>query len=152
MTGIVANDFTGNLFRLLTETFDGPAREGASAYLDKESGLFETLDGVTSEAASTVPFAGGTTVAAHCGHIRYYVRVLHNFILRRDQEVDWSESWKVSRVDPSEWAALKHDLRHAYEGLRRTLESVEAWGDEEVGDSMAIVVHTAYHLGAVRQA
>jgi hypothetical protein len=33
-----------------------------------------------------------------------------------------------------------------------TLESLETWSDEAVGDSMAIVVHTAYHLGAIRHA
>jgi hypothetical protein len=31
------------------------------------------------------------------------------------------------------------------------LNSLPAWGDDSVCDSMAIVAHTAYHLGAIRQ-
>jgi hypothetical protein len=33
-----------------------------------------------------------------------------------------------------------------------TLERLETWSDQQVGDSMAIAVHTAYHLGAIRHA
>jgi hypothetical protein len=28
----------------------------------------------------------------------------------------------------------------------------EKWDDETIGGSMAIIVHTAYHLGEIRQA
>ena len=35
--------------------------------------------------------------------------------------------------------------------LVASLESLEVWTDDPIGDSMAIVVHTAYHLGAIRQ-
>ena len=54
-------------------------------------------------------------------------------------------------MNDAEWEALRHDLRGSYEALLRTLSSLEAWGDDEIGDGMAIVVHTAYHLGAIRQ-
>ena len=152
MAEIRERDFTNNLFVLLKETFEGPPAEGGSAFLDKGGGLFQTLDGISSEAASTAPFAGAPTIAAHCGHVRYYVRVLHNLMTGREQQVDWAASWQVREVDPDGWEALKGELRQEYAALRSTLESTEAWGDEEVGDSLAIVVHTAYHLGAMRQA
>jgi uncharacterized damage-inducible protein DinB len=152
MADIAERDFTENLFKLLRETFEGPPAEGGNAYLDKGTGLFQTLERVSSEAASTPPFAGGTTIAAHCAHVAYYVRVLHNFMIGEEQTVDWDLSWQVERVDPDEWEALKQDVRRAYDSLRTTLESLNTWGDDEVGDSMAIVVHTAYHLGALRQA
>ena len=152
MTQIARHDFTNNFFTLLTETFEGPRGEGGSAYLDKGVGLFQTLDALTAEAASRPPFPGAPTIAAHCVHVAYYVRVLHNFILGQQQELDWPGSWRVQHVEPEEWAALKDELRSAYDALKKTLDALETWGDEAVGDSMAIVVHTAYHLGAIRQA
>jgi hypothetical protein len=35
--------------------------------------------------------------------------------------------------------------------LKPALESVQTWGEGPMVDSMAIVAHTAYHLGALRQ-
>jgi hypothetical protein len=42
-------------------------------------------------------------------------------------------------------------LMQQYQALMALLESFETWDDYKVGDPMAIVAHTAYHLGAVRQ-
>jgi hypothetical protein len=30
--------------------------------------------------------------------------------------------------------------------LKETLESVQTWSNELLGDSMAVIAHTAYHL------
>ena len=152
MTQIAQQAFTNSLFTLLTETFEGPPMDRGSAFLDKGSGLFQTLDELTPEAASRPPSPGAPTVAAHCAHVTYYVRVFHNFILGREQELDWPGSWCVEQVGAGEWARLKDELRGGYEALKQTLESLEVWGEDPVGESMAIVVHTAYHLGAIRQA
>ena len=56
---------------LLKETFEGPAQTGPSAYLDKGTGLFQTLDEVNAEAASTQSRTGGSTVAAHTEHLNF---------------------------------------------------------------------------------
>ena len=147
MPQIPQQDFTTNLFKLLKETFE----EGGCFYLDKGAGLFQTLEAITPEAASRAPAPGAPTVAAHCAHVSYYVRVLHNFIVGQEQEVDWPSSWKVQYVGPGEWEALKSELRSGYETLKQALESVQTWDDDRLGDSMAIVAHTAYHLGGIRQ-
>jgi len=147
MTQVTQQDFTANLLKLLKETFE----EGGSFYLDKGAGLFQTLEAITPEAASRAPVPGAPTVAAHCAHVSYYVRVVHNFIVGKEQEVDWPSSWQVHDVGPREWEALKGELRSAYETLKQALESVQSWGDARLGDSMAVVAHTAYHLGAIRQ-
>jgi hypothetical protein len=151
MTQIAQQDFTTNLFKLLRETFDGPVAGEGSAYLDRGAGLFQTLDAVTYDVASRPPSPGAPTIAAHCAHLGYYVRVLHNYIVGREQQVDWPSSWLVQEVGPEEWEALKGELRNGYAALTELLESLSEWGDEPVGDSMAIVVHTAYHLGSIRQ-
>jgi hypothetical protein len=147
MTQIARQDFTKGLFMLLKETFE----EGGSVYLAKDTALFQTLEATTPEAASRPPVPGAPTVAAHCAHVSYYLQVVHNFIVGQEQEVDWPSSWRVQQVGRDEWEALKSELRTGYETLTQTLESLPAWGDGPLADSMAILAHTAYHLGAMRQ-
>ncbi len=152
MRPIAKQDFTDSLFKLLKETFEGPPLEGGSVFLDTGGGLLQTLDNIDAEEASRPPLPGAPPIAAHCAHIDYYVRVLHLYLLGREQQVDWSVSWKIQSVGPSEWEELKGTLRDGYVALLETLENLQTWGDDEVSDSMSIVAHTAYHLGAIRQA
>jgi hypothetical protein len=149
MADISQNVFPKNLLLLLKETFEGP---GGSVYLDKDAGLFQTLDDLTAEAASHVPYAGGQTIAAHCAHLAYYVRVNHNYAMGREQHVDWASSWRPQQVGDREWEELKGTVRREYAALIETLGSLHTWGEQQAGDSLAIVAHTAYHLGAIRHA
>jgi hypothetical protein len=151
MKTIAQEDFTNSLFQLLKETFEGPPPEKGSAYLDKGAGLFPTLDQVTAEAASTSVRPGAPTIAAHCEHVRFYVMALYDFMRGATDKVDWEQSWTVQAATPAQWCDLKERLRGAYTTVTEHLQSVGAWGDDEVGDAMAILVHTAYHLGAIRQ-
>ncbi|HEV3471482.1 MAG TPA: DinB family protein [Pyrinomonadaceae bacterium] len=144
-------DFTGSFFQLLKESFEGPPADRGSAYLDKGAGLFQTLDALTAEAASARPRGGGPSVAAHCEHARFYVLALQDLMRGATGKIDWAQSWAVQAVSAAEWDGLKGELRRAYAALAEHLRSLETWGDEEVGDAMAILVHTAYHLGAIRQ-
>ena len=151
MPTIAPEHFTDSFFTLLKETFEGPPPDTGSAYLDKGAGLFQTLDALDAEAASASPRPGAQTVAAHCEHVRFYVLALHDFIRGATARIDWSQSWLVRTVTPAEWDDLKQSLRRAYEDLAAHLRSLEHWGDEEIGDGLAVIVHTAYHLGAIRQ-
>lgn len=151
MTKIVAADFIGNLERLLAETFEGPPAVGGSAYLDKGAGLFQTIAPITAEVASRAPLPGAPTIAAHCVHLAYYVEVLQGFILGRELELDWPAGWTVLVVDDAAWDAVRADLDARYRALRRTIETYPSWGDDPIGDALAILAHTAYHLGAIRQ-
>lgn len=151
MKTIAQEDFTNSLFQLLKETFEGPPPDRGSAYLDKRAGLFLTLEDVTAEAASTSVWPGAPTIAAHCEHTRFYILALYDFMLGATDKVDWEQSWLVQKVTPAQWHDLKEQLRGAYTTLTEHLRSVGAWRDDEVGDAMAILVHTAYHLGAIRQ-
>lgn len=151
MTTIAREDFTNSFFQLLKETFEGPPPDTGSAYLDKNAGLFQTLDQLTAEAASVSARPDAPTVAAHCEHVRFYVLALHELMRGATAKIDWSQSWLVRTVTPAEWDDLKQSLRRAYTALDGHLRTLQHWGDEEVGDGLAIIVHTAYHLGAIRQ-
>lgn len=70
----------------------------------------------------------------------------------REQRLDWPASWRPQQVGDREWEELKGRVRRQYDALIETLERLDTWSDQHVGDSMAIVAHTAYHLGAIRHA
>jgi hypothetical protein len=131
---------------LLKETFE----KGGSFFLQKDTALLQTLEAISPEVASREPFPGAPSIAAHCAHLDYYVRVNHAAIVGREIEVDWPSSWQVRSVGDGEWEALKRRLRTGYDDLTASLQSLP-WGEDSACDSMAIVAHTAYHLGAIRQ-
>lgn len=151
MKTIDEGHFTDSLFTLIKETFEGPPAGKSSAYLDQNCGLFQTLDGLSAEDASRAVAPGGATVAGHCEHVRFYLDVLMRYMQGRMGKVDWKESWLVSAVDAARWDELRDELRRAYALLDTSLRSAEQWGERGVGGAMAILAHTAYHLGAVRQ-
>jgi hypothetical protein len=149
MADIAQGDFTKALSALLEETFEGPA---GRIYLDKDAGLFRTLDAVTAQTASQAPSVGARTIAAHCAHLAFYVRANHDSMLGREQHLDWPSSWRLQQVGDAEWEALKRGVRREYDALLETVGSLETWSAHQLGDSMAVVAHTAYHLGAIRHA
>lgn len=143
-------DFANNLFAFLIETFESPP-EPSSLYLDQKAGLFDTLSNLSAEQASKPMTKGAPSIAAQVEHTRFYLDVLKQFMEGRTEKIDWSESWQVTEVAPETWEALQRDLKTTYEEASKTLQDVESWGDGEIGDGMAMLVHTAYHLGAIRQ-
>jgi hypothetical protein len=152
MTPLTTDPFTGNLSRLLRETFESPPTTGG-AYLDPGTGLFRTLEGISAVRASRTPVVGGPTIAAHSGHLLYSIRIMHAFLVGREPgPLDFPGSWGGQIVDADEWTTLKADLRAAYDALIATVESQGAWNEATIGEAMVILVHSAYHLGAIRHA
>ena len=68
-------------------------------------------------------------------------------------KLDWGEIWgRVSGVTAHEWEEIRGRLKATYRLISNTVRCVEDWvQNDAIGDSMAIVVHTAYHLGEIRQ-
>ena len=143
-------DFVNNLFTLLTETFESPLG-ASSAYLDQSAGLFTTLAGLSAKQASKPITPTGTSVAAQVEHIRFYLDVVEQFMNGRTEKVDWTESWQTQEVTFEAWEGLRGDLDAAHKSVIKTFRNIDTWDDDEIGDSLAILIHTAYHLGAIRQ-
>ena len=135
---------------LLTETFQSPIKDG-NAYLDRGTGVFMTLDTVSAEDASKPAFPGATTLVAQTEHIRFYLVALEGFITGVHTSVDWDESWKLTTVTPEAWNTLRSDLRRTYEHTVTLIKTFDRWDEDELGDALAILTHSAYHLGAMRQ-
>ena len=142
---------TQNLFDILDEAF--VTHHGI--FLDRGNSLFETLETITAAEAS-IPVGGKcATLAAQVAHVNFYLEVLEDYILKQDRgNVDWGEIWRrVNAVSPEEWQAYQDQLKETYRRVISMLRSVEDWNDESpIGGALAIAVHTAYHLGEIRQA
>jgi hypothetical protein len=69
-------------------------------------------------------------------------------------QADWGEIWcTVNRVTPEEWQSIQGELRTNYNRILNLFKTAPAWSSEdEIGIAIAVVVHTAYHLGEIRQA
>jgi hypothetical protein len=141
--------FIKELLGLLDETFE----HTHGFYLDRDCSLLETVDGISASEASRPVSAGKASIAGHVEHICYYLRVLESEIRGKDfGELDWHESWEVKEVTDPEWESQKKRLRQIYQSVVMAIKGVERWGDEvDIGAPLAILAHTAYHLGAIRQ-
>jgi len=148
---IKQENFLNNLFALFDETFENHH----GIYLDKNTSLFITLETVSSQEAS-IPVGGKcASLAAQVTHVIFYLDVLEKYFLKQEVgKVDWGEIWRiVEKISPEEWEILKRKLRETYLRLDKLFRDTQSWDDEDcIGAAMAIVVHTAYHLGEIRQA
>lgn len=147
---IKKEDFTDNLRHFLKETFEGTTPDGNS-FIDKGTGLFDTIENISAVAASKSLGGNNATIAAHLAHTRFYLVVLQEFMNGRSEKVDWNESWLITDVSESVWDSLKENTRIEYEKVTETFNSIELWDNDKISDALGIVVHTAYHLGAIRQ-
>jgi len=114
--------FRKELLDLLDETFENTQ----GIYLDRNTSLFETLEGLSADQASKSISPKGATIAG---------------------------SWRVAEVEGAEWTATIARLRTSYQRTLDVVNGLEEWeGENDIGASLAILAHTASHLGAIRQA
>ena len=151
MSLIQPDHFTKALLMLLEETFE----QVHGFYLDKRTSLFETLAGITAEEAS-IPVGGKcATLAAQVKHVAFYLDVLEKAVRESNfTPVDWDEIWRtVSQVDAEQWQAIQVELRTSYARIQDLAKTPQNWPSEnEIGGAIALVAHSAYHLGEIRQA
>jgi hypothetical protein len=142
--------FTTALGQLLDETFE----RVQGIYLDRGTSLFETLATISAAQASRSESARCASIAAQVEHVSFYLEVLARYARGEAVgKVDWQASWQRTTVTPGEWEALKERLREAHRTILQVIGEPTTWEREDaIGDAMAIVVHTAYHLGEIRQA
>ncbi|MBE2223792.1 MAG: hypothetical protein IAF02_19790 [Anaerolineae bacterium] len=148
---IQTEHFTQALLMLLDETFDNVQ----GIYLDKGTSLFETLADITAAEAS-IPVGGKcATLAAQVKHIAFYLDVLeHNVRTGQFEKVDWDKIWReTTAVSLQEWQSIQTELRESYNRIKQLINDTTEWPSEfEIGGAIAMVAHTAYHLGEIRQA
>ena len=147
---ISTDRFTKEYFKILDETFV----KHHGIYLDENTSLFETLETITAAEASRPVGDQCASLAAQVAHVTFFLEVLENYILHKSAgKIDWGEIWRTVRVvTPEEWEALKQNLKLTHKRVLKSLHGLNWEGDRSIGGALAILVHTAYHLGEIRQA
>jgi hypothetical protein len=144
-------DFAANLFAFMEETFEAKHH---GIYLDRGTSLFETLATVSAEEAS-IPVGGKcASLAAQVAHVIFYIDSWERYALQGDNSPrDWGYIWRtVEKVTPEEWEDYKSKLKDAYLRMDKLFHENSTWNEDTIGGALSIVVHTAYHLGEIRQA
>ena len=146
---IAKDDFLKDVLVILRETFEGSPEGEPSAYLDRGIGLIKTIEGLSAEQVSNK--IGGTTIAAQTEHAKFYLDRLCEFMKGRTEKVNWEQSWLIETVNETEWNALRDSVKNSYQNVLPTFAEIEVWNQDNIGNSVAIIAHTAYHLGGIRQ-
>ena len=151
MSTIQSQHFSAALVTLLDETFDNVH----GYFLDRNTSLFETLADISADEAS-IPVGGKcATLAAQVKHTAFYLGVARRSMLDPDYPgADWGEIWRtVSHVTPQQWDEIQSELRFNYNSILDLINETPTWSSEDqIAGIIAIIAHTAYHLGEVRQA
>jgi len=139
----------GKAFKvLMDELFEGPGAQDGM-FLSRGSGIFPTLEGIDSVSASKE--VAGSTVAAHARHLLLYLDVLGGFLRGEVRTADWDGYWKRKTVDEEEWDALRSRIRRVVSTVESEASQVTIWDADQTTMAMSLAVHSAYHLGAIRQ-
>ncbi|HET9939600.1 MAG TPA: DinB family protein [Candidatus Eisenbacteria bacterium] len=139
------------VLEFLGETFE----RVRGIYLDRGTSFFETLADVTASEASRRASPDTASVGAHVRHCIYYLEVLQRALKGEPLgTLDWRSIWTNDRpVDEGEWDAIRQQLRNEVSAVEAMAKDDATWEREDaLGEFIAVITHTAYHLGAVRQA
>lgn len=146
----IEQDFRKNVLQFMTETFEKPM----GIYLDPETSLFQTLATISAAEASIPVSNKCASLAAQVAHVTFFIESFERFALQGDNSPrDWGLIWRtVEKVTPEEWEAYKSKLREAYDRMVKLFTENPMWNEDTIGGALSIVVHSAYHLGEIRQA
>ncbi len=141
--------FVSAIKEILEETFG--THHGL--YLDRGTSLFETLATVTAEEASRPVSVSCASIAAQVNHVTYYLDVLNGDLSGHEAtSVDWQLAWAIGPVNHDDWAGLIERLRASADETMTLLGSTTDWSEDAAYAAVSIAVHTAHHLGEIRQA
>ena len=143
--------FIRDIFDIYRETFES----SGNIYLESGTSLLETLDSISAEQASKPISVTCATIAAQVAHVRFYLEVMEGYLIDKPiDNPDWGEIWRtIGTVTPDEWEASKMLLKETYQRILTVMKNIDSWeGEYEIGRVIAILTHTAYHLGEIRQA
>jgi hypothetical protein len=140
---------------VLLSTLDEIFETQHGIFLDENTSLFHTLAAIPAEKAS-IPVGGKcATLAAQVAHATFFVTETLVY-MRTGQypDSDWGEIWRnVSAVTEQEWQTLQQELNKAFHDMVELFKNAPAETlKARYGGTIAIIAHSAYHLGEIRQA
>ena len=143
---------TNQLTKVFQEFLEEEFEKVSGIFLDARTSLLETLENISAEEASKRITETGTSIASQVDHLRFYLKVSNDYMDGKKYKADWQGSWKRKTVTEEEWDLLRQQVREDYDNLIARLKGYADWSDDDrLGGQLGIIVHTAYHLGAIRQ-
>lgn len=138
---------------LFREAFEGRADgKNYTWFVEGSEGIFDAIEHLTCEQASTRLKPDCSTIAAHINHIRFTLAGCNASIRQENPSMDWESSWAIQEVDEEAWKQLAADLRAEYEWTLAWLGNDPVFPEQgHLTGAMALLPHMGYHLGAVRQ-
>ncbi len=118
-----------------------------SYVLDEGTSMFETLATISAEEASRPISSQSANLAAQVNHVRFYM----DAVLEQKQNADWDASWNVGAVTDQEWQDLVSRLQVSTGNVRAFMTTFSDWDERYLGGAIALIAHSAYHLGEIRQ-
>jgi len=145
-------EIANTLQTLFAELVDGAPSSGAYMLNSGDTGLLASLDKLSATAASTT-HAGGASIAAHAGHLRYSLSLMNRWSGGENlwASADWTAAWRQTMVTEEEWKRLRADLRREAKRWLQTLGTPRDVDQTELNGVVGSIAHLSYHLGAIRQ-
>ncbi|MBO9659661.1 MAG: DinB family protein [Chitinophagaceae bacterium] len=139
---------------LMNEIYIGG--EGKDTFvIDREPGLgvISAVKTISASDASTPTHQGGTTIAAHTGHLKWSLDYALEFYKGKMPEGwNWDDSWTRFNVTDEEWQELQNELTASYQRLITAINNVGDWSHPMLlKGTLALLPHASYHLGAIKQ-
>lgn len=145
--------FVQPVLDLLHEVYIG-SNGGPTFIIDHAPGhgLITIVGSVSAKDASTPNIEGGTTIAAHTGHLKWSLDYALEFYKGEIPKRNWKDSWYAFTVNETEWRGLQKELQEAYKKIDEAIRQVKDWSNDNlVKGTFALVPHASYHLSAVKQ-
>jgi hypothetical protein len=143
---IAIDDFRSAFLILLQEVFVGGGEQ--DFVLDSGTSLIETLRGISAAEASVAVSGRTASIAAQVNHTAVYLEAI---AAGPGTKVDWDASWTdVTEVDDAAWEGLIVRVETAMASIKHFASEFAGWDGVYLGGAMALIVHTAYHLGEIR--
>jgi hypothetical protein len=149
-----ADNLIHSLARLFSELVNGAPHGGDAFVLNSgDVGLLRSLEKLSADDVSQ-SVNNGATIAAHARHVEYGLSLMNRWAREGGNpfaDAMWDEAWKTSRVDESEWRAIRDGLQRETRRWLEVLGSPREVSEVELAGMIGSVVHLGYHLGAIRQ-
>lgn len=135
------------------DIWDETVNSHKGIYLDDDGDFNITLSQLNAEQVS-IPIGGSCApIAAHIEHLIYYLDILELYITEQPlPKIEWGLIWEtVSGYTDSEWDQARERLFNCFTRSRDLIENAD-WEKERVVEGiLAVITHTAYHLGQIHQ-
>ncbi len=135
---------------ILRETYYGSRPGEGTQYLDHDSGIMNTLRGLTAEEASR-RYGSHPSIAAHVRHMNFHLKTAHQWITGNRRRRDWKASFLPQEVTREEWKKLVQEIEQTKAEYLRVIRDLPEERRISESGSLGVVAHLAYHLGAIRQ-